>query len=114
MTAVGGLLVFLGFLFLVVQVTVHLYASTTAGSVAVEAATRAAQQGSGCSQSLSWAEREVGSWATQFSCADAGDGVTFAIRGNSPAASMRMLSAVTGLDTITRRAWVRREVGIDG
>jgi len=42
-TAVGGLVVLLGFLFLVVQVTVHLCASTTAGSVAVEAARRAAQ-----------------------------------------------------------------------
>lgn len=113
-TAVGGLVVFLGFLFLVVQATVHLYASTTAGGVAVEAATRAAQQGGDCGDSIAWAQRQVGNWANRFTCGDVGDGIEFGVHGDSPAATMRVFSAVTGLDSINRRAWVRREVGIDG
>ncbi len=45
MTAVGGLVIFLGFLFLAVQVTVHLFTISTAGAIALEAANRAAQSG---------------------------------------------------------------------
>lgn len=113
-TAVGGVLVFLAFLFLVVQVSVHLFASSMAGGVALEAANRAARGGpDGCADATTWARDRVAGWGAQVTCSRGGAVAEVQVRGDSPAASLRLLSAVTGLDTITRSARVRLEV-VDG
>jgi hypothetical protein len=116
-TAVGGLLIFLGFLFLAVQVTVHLYTISTAGTIALEAANRAAQGGGapGCAQARTWADGRLGAWADPVTCGTtlAGDQVIVTVAGTSPVASMRVFKAATGLSTIHRSARVRVEEDID-
>ncbi len=110
-TAVGGVLVFLAFLFLVVQVSVHLYTSSMAGGVALEAANRAARGGpDGCVTATTWARSRVDGWGADVTCMRGADVVEVRVSGTSPALSMRVLTTMTGLDTITRAARVRREV----
>ncbi len=116
-TAIGGLLIFLGFLFLAVQVTVHLYTISTAGTIALEAANRAAKDGGapGCDRARAWADSRVGNWADTVACGETLDGqeVIVTITGTSPVASMRVFRAATGLTSIHRSARVRVEEGID-
>lgn len=112
-TAIGSLLIFLGFLFLAVQVAVHLYASSTVGGVALEAANRAAQSGAptaACPQVEDWAEGQLRGVGAVTTCVAQSTTVVVRVSATSPAASLRLLGAMAGLDTIQRSAEVRVEV----
>lgn len=116
-TAIGSLAIFLGFLFVVVQVTVHLFASSTAGGIALEAASRAARSSDGPAVAVagaeSWARAELAGWpSVSVSCSPPSVSpgrVTCRVSGTSPATSMRLFSSLSGLDTIAREASVRVE-----
>lgn len=114
-TAIGSLAIFLGFLFVVVQVTVHLFAASTASGIALEAASRAARSsgepGAALAGAESWARAELGGWPTvSVSCTPTTpDRVTCRVAGSSPATGMRLFSRLSGLDTIAREASVRVE-----
>lgn len=104
---------FLAFVFLAAQVTVHLYGSSRAGAVALEAATRGARSDDAapCAAAMGWADRALAGWG-EMTIACTADDATVAVRvhGPSPATALSVFGAATGLDTLDRRATVRREV----
>lgn len=111
-TAVGSLLIFLGFLFLAVQVTVHLYASSVTAGVALEAASRAARSGAPaatCPGLEAWADDQLQGLGGVTTCRATTSTVSVAVTANSPAATMRLFADLSGLDTIRRSAEIRVE-----
>ncbi len=111
-TAVGGVAMFLAFVFLAAQVTLHLYGGSRAGAIALEAATRGARADAvtPCAAAVDWAGRALAGWEhTSVTCAADDATVRVAVRGPSPATALGLFGALTGLDTLDRRATVRRE-----
>ena len=109
-TATGGVLMFLFFLFATVQVTMHLYANTQAAAIALEGASRVAHGAMGCEDATAWVDQRVAGWpGVSGDCTIVGDTVEVEVAGASPAPALRILGSVARLDSIRRTASMRIE-----
>lgn len=111
-TAIGGVAMFLVFLLLATQTTVHLYAGSRAAALALEAATRGARSDDAapCTTAIGWADGQLAGWdGMGVGCAADDETVEVWIRGPSPAPALSIFGMASGLDTLDRRALVRRE-----
>lgn len=110
-TAVGGVLMFLAFVLLAAQTTIHLFASSRIGALALEAATRGARADDArCATAIGWVDARLGtSTGMSVSCTTDGEVVNVRVHGPSPAPALALLAVATDLDTLDRRATVRIE-----
>ncbi|HKJ55157.1 MAG TPA: hypothetical protein VJ978_04155 [Nitriliruptoraceae bacterium] len=110
MTATGGVLMFLFFLFITVQAALHLYANTQAAAIALEGASRVARDDMTCAQASSWVSSQVSNWnGVDGSCTIVGDRVEVTVSGASPAPALRIMGNVWQLETINRTGSSRME-----
>lgn len=110
MTATGGVLMFLFFLFVTVQAALHLYANSQAGAIALEGASRVARNDMTCAQASSWVDTRVASWdGVGGSCAIVGDRVEVTVSGASPAPVLRIMGTLWQLESINRTGSSRIE-----
>lgn len=115
MTSVGGVLMFLLFLLVTVQASIHLFALSRATALTVDAATRIARQEATCADAEAFLRTRLGEWGDDVEVTCSGDDVAseqvvVGVRGPSPAPALRGLGAIVGLDTVVREARVRNEV----
>jgi hypothetical protein len=109
-TATGGVLMFLFFLFATVQASLHLYANSQAAAIALEGASRVAQATMDCDQAVAWVDQQVSGWPdVSGDCTIVGDTVQVEVAGASPAPALRILGSVVRLDSIRRTATMRLE-----
>ncbi len=110
MTATGGVLMFLFFLFVTVQASMHLYANSQAGAIALEGASRVARSDMTCDQASSWVNARVANWdGVGGSCAIVGDRVEVTVSGASPAPVLRIMGKLLQLESINRTGSSRIE-----
>lgn len=118
MTSVVGVMIFLGFLLLAAQTTIHLYAVSTSTSVMFDEARRvaaAATTGSyDCPQAEQAVRERLGRWGDEVAVTCAGDDdtaehVVLRLQGPSPANLVSAFGAATGLATFERTVQVRTE-----
>ncbi len=115
MTSVGGVLMFLLFLLVTVQVSIHLFALSRATALTIDAATRIARDDATCGDAEAFLRARFGEWGDEVEVTchgddDVSDQVVVRIAGPSPAPAVRGLGAIVGLDTVVREARVRNEV----
>ena len=109
-TATGGVLMFLLFLFATMQVSLHLYANSQAAAIALEGASRVAHGSMGCDDATAWVDAQVAGWpGVAGDCTITGDTVQVEVAGASPAPALRILGSVARLDSIRRTASMRIE-----
>lgn len=118
MTSVVGVMIFLGFLLLAAQTTIHLYAVSTSTSVMFDEARRVAAAvstgGYDCPQAEQAVRDRLGRWGDEVAVTCAGDDdtathVVLQVRGPSPANLVSAFGAATGLATFERTVQVRAE-----
>ncbi|MBY5161827.1 hypothetical protein [Salsipaludibacter albus] len=110
-TAIGGVAMFLVFVLIATQTTIHLFGSSRVGALALEAATRGARaDGAPCAAAIAWADQRLGgSSRMAVSCTAGPDDVEVRVYGPSPAPALALFDIATGLATLDRRASVRIE-----
>lgn len=116
-SSIAGVLIFLGFLLLAAQTTIHLYAVSTSTAVLFDEARRvAADSGYGCTQAEESIVDRLGGWGARLSLVDCSgdtdptaDQVRFRVRGPSPANLVAGFGSATGLDTFQRTVHVTKE-----
>lgn len=117
-TSVVGVMIFLGFLLLAAQTSIHLYAVSTSTSVMFDEARRVAAAVTTGSYDCPQAEQAVrdrlGGWGQRMAVtcsgdADTADHVVLQVRGPSPANLVSAFGSATGLATFERTVQVRTE-----
>lgn len=114
-TSTAGVLIFLGFLLLAAQVTIHLYGTSTATTVAFNAARRvaAADGAYGCDQATADVRERLGAYGARPDVAvdcQAGGDVVVRVSGPSPARLLAGFGRLAGMDTLDRTVRVRAEL----
>lgn len=116
--APAALLMFLGFLLLAVQISLHLFAVSTSTSVMFDVARKVAAGADSGSYTCDMAREEVarrlGGWSADLDIGCRGDAppadaITVTVTGPSPAQVLAGFSSLTGLDTFDRQVQVRTE-----
>lgn len=100
---------FLVFVFITVQTTVHLSAVSRGSAIALEAATRVARQTASCGEAAAWAENQLQWGGVTATCGSTGESITVRVAGPSPAGGLRLFGVVTNRATFDRTATVRIE-----
>lgn len=104
-----GVLVFLMFLLLAVQVTLHLSILTRANALAFDAATAAAR-GEDCAVIRARVESLGSNWNARMpTCSNGPPNAVVRVTGRSPALVVEVIGGITGLNTIVRDVQVRTE-----
>lgn len=116
-TSVAGVMIFLGFLLLAVQTTLHLYGVSTSTALLFDQARRVAAEGPyTCSQAEAEVVDRLGDWGSRFTLVDCTgdadpdtDRIQFRLRGPSPANLLAGFGSATGFDTFQRTVHVTKE-----
>lgn len=117
-TSVVGVMIFLGFLLLAAQTSIHLYAVSTSTSVMFDEARRVAAAATtgtyDCPQAEQAVRTRLGRWGQRMSVTCAGDDtaadhVVLRVVGPSPANLVSAFGTATGLATFERTVQVRAE-----
>lgn len=114
LTTIFGVAIFLGFMLLSTQVLVHVYATSTVGAVAFDAARRAAADGAGCASidAHDRVVRALGDYGRRIEapvCVSDGEQTVVTIVGPTPANLVGAFGGALGMDRIERTARVRTE-----
>lgn len=110
-TSIAGVMIFLGFLLMAAQTTLHLYGTSVVTAAAFDTARRAAvDPGFPCEQAL---RQRLGDYGArrdvEVRCDEATDRVVVSVDGPSPARLLAGFGHATGIDTLSRSVSVRRE-----
>lgn len=112
-TALFSVAIFLGFLLVAVQVLAHLYTTSVVNAAAFEAARlEAGSEPAGRATAEAHATALLGGYGQRVSFDWSGSGrdeIVLRISGPSPAALIRAVGQLAGLDTIDRQVRVRVE-----
>lgn len=116
-SSIAGVAIFLGFLLLAAQTTIHLYGVSTSTALLFDEARRVAAEGSyTCNQAEGSLTDRLGDWGSRFTLVDCvgdtdpgADQIRFRVRGPSPANLVAGFGAATGFDTFTRTVHVTKE-----
>lgn len=116
-TSIAGVAIFLGFLLLAAQTTMHLYGVSTSTALLFDEARRVAAEGTyTCTQAEGSLTRRLGDWGSRFTVVDctgdadpATDRIRIHVQGPSPANLVAGFGDVTGFDTFTRTVQVTKE-----
>lgn len=116
-SSIAGVAIFLGFLLLAAQTTIHLYGVSTSTALLFDEARRVAADGTySCRQAEGSLIGRLGDWGERFTIVDcagdrdpAADRIRFRVQGPSPANLVAGFGAATGFDTFTRTVHVTKE-----
>lgn len=100
---------FLVFVFMTVQTTVHLAAVSRGSAIALEAASRVARSTASCTEAAGWAEAQLTWGGVDAQCATTAEAISVRVVGPSPAGGLRLFGIVTNRATLDRTATVRIE-----
>lgn len=107
--SVFGVLMFLMFVMLAVQVTTHLATQSRVGAMAFDTASAVARGEKSCGQGVDELNASFSAWGGTSSCRPVGQDIVVRVTGDSPASAINAFGQVFSLDTIVREARVRIE-----
>jgi hypothetical protein len=111
-TLLGSLLMVLVFIFVTVQMSLHLLATSQASGVVLEGASRVARGNATCAEVTAWIDATLASWPDMHpACRTSGDAVRVSVRGSSPAPAIRGFGIVIDRATLSRSASMQIETG---